>query len=173
MQFEVRFTIEATDEAARMSRRWSYWPVFLVRNLYGLVIVAAIVFGGCSLLLKSLLSSKTDLPRAALGTALVAGPIAVFWWFRRRELRKATEMLAAINPLKLVFDAEGLHTLEKNGARNFVPWSSYDGFREGSKVILLREDKTGQYRIVPKNTVPETDSERMQSVIRSRLPEIH
>jgi len=173
MDFEVWFTIQATDEAARMSRRWYYWPAFLLQNFYGLAIMAAILFGGCSLLIKSLLTSKPDLPRTALGMLMVAAPVAAFWWFRRRDLRKATEMLAAVNPLKLTFDAEGLHTSEKNGARNFVPWSSYDGFREGRNVILLRENETKQYRVVPKNTVPESDVEQVRSAIRSRLPEIH
>lgn len=172
MDVEVWFTIQATNEAARMSRRWYYWPAFLFKNLYGLALMAAILFGGCSLLIKSLFASRPDLPRAALGLLLVAAPVMVFWWYRRRDLRTAGEMLAAINPLKLTFDAEGLHTCEKNGARNFVPWSSYDGFREGRYVILLRENQTKQYRVVPKNTVPECDAEQVRSAIRSRLPEI-
>ena len=48
------------------------------------------------------------------------------------------EMLATINPLKLTFDADGLLTHEKNGAHNFVPWSTFAGYREGRTVFLLR-----------------------------------
>jgi hypothetical protein len=172
MEFEVWFTIQATDEAARMSRRWHYWPIFFARNLYGLGIIAAVLYGGCSLLVKNLLASKPDLTRASLGLLLVVAPITAFCWFRRHEIGKATEELAAINPLRLTFDAAGIHTLEKNGARNFVPWSSYDGFREGRDVIILRADKTRQFRVIPKKTAPENDVERLRSAIHSRLPEI-
>ncbi len=82
-------------------------------------------------------------------------------------------MLAAINPLKLTFDANGLNTCEKNGAHSFVPWSSFDGFREGNTVILLRDAGSRQYRVIPKETVPPSDGEQIRSTIRARLPEIH
>jgi hypothetical protein len=80
-------------------------------------------------------------------------------------------MLAKMNPLILTFDADGVQTLEKSGAHNFVPWSSYDGLREGKKVILLREIDTKHVRVVAK-TVPAEAVEQLRSFIRSRLPEI-
>lgn len=128
MRFEVWFTIEATDEAARMSRGWTYWPVFVFQDLYGVM--------------------------------------------RHRDIRTATRVLAAINPLILTFDGDGLHTLEKSGARNFVLWAGYDGFREGSRVILLRETGTREFSVIPKNTEPHGDVEQLRSAVRSRLPEI-
>jgi hypothetical protein len=173
MDFEVLFTIDATNEAAQMSRSWTYWPRFVFQNLQGIVVVVALLIGGCVLLAENFFTRKPDLPKSGIGLLLVAAPIVVFWWLRRRDIRKATQMLAEINPLKLNFDSDGLHTFEKNGASNFVPWSSYDGFREGKRVILLRESGTRQYRVIPKNTVPESDVERIRSAVRSRLPEIH
>jgi hypothetical protein len=53
-----------------------------------------------------------------------------------------------------------------------MPWRGYDGFREGKKVILLRETETQQYRVVGKQTVPAEAVEQLRSAIRSRLPEI-
>lgn len=172
MEFEVWFTIEATDEAAQMSHGWSYWPLFLFKNLQGVLIITALLIGGCLLLARSIFTPKPDLPQSAIGLLMIAIPIAGFWWFRRRDIRKATQVLANINPLKLKFDSNGLHTSEKNGASNFVPWSAYDGFREGKRVILLRESGTRQYRVIPKNTAPDSDIERIRSAVRSRLPEV-
>jgi hypothetical protein len=172
MKFEVWFTIEATDEAARMSRGWTYWPAFVFKNLYGIGLMALLLVGGCWGLVKSLFAPTPDLPHAAGGLLLMVIPIGVFWWSRSRDIRTATEMLARINPLILTFDANGLHTLEKSGAHNFIPWPGYDGFREGKKVMLLRETETQQYRVVGKETVPAEAVEQLRSAIRSRLPEI-
>lgn len=172
MKFEVWFTIEATDEAARMARGWTYWPAFVFRNLYGIGLVTVLLIGGGWTFLKSLFAPAPDLPHATVGLLLMAAPIGGFLWFRSRDIRTATEMLAKMNPLILTFDADGLHTLEKSGAKNFVPWSSYDGFREGKGVILLRETGTQQYRVVAKKTVPAECVEQLRSAIRSSLPEI-
>ncbi len=103
---------------------------------------------------------------------MVAVPLLGFWWFYRRDMRKAKMMLAAINPLKLKFTETGLQTLEKNGASNFAPWSSFSGFREGRTVLLLREIDTSQYRVIPKDTISTTDLEWIRSAIRSHLPEL-
>lgn len=103
---------------------------------------------------------------------MMAVPMLGFYWLRRRDRRKATEMLAAINPLKLTFTADGIHTQEKSGATNFVPWSNFDGFREGQTVILLRETGKSQYRVIPKDTVSMMTVERIRSAVRSHLPEI-
>jgi hypothetical protein len=170
MKFEVWFTIEATDEAARMSRRWTYWPAFAFKNLYGIALIALLLVGGCYRFVKSLFAPTPDLPHAAVGLLLMLTPIGLFWWLRCRDIRTAMEMLAKINPLILTFDADGLRTLEKSGAQNFMPWPGYDGFREGRKVILLREAETQQYRVVSKQTVPAQAVEQLLSEIRSRLP---
>jgi hypothetical protein len=173
MDFVVLFTIEATNEAAQMSRGWTYWPRFVFQNFHGIVIVVALPIAGCFVLGENLITRRPDLPKSAMGLALVAAPIMAFWWFRRRDIRTATQMLAEINPLKLSFTSDGLHTFEKNGASNFMPWSGYDGFREERQVILLREATRREYRVIPRSTVPPGDVERMTSAIRSRLPEIH
>jgi hypothetical protein len=171
MRFEVWFTIEAPDEAARMSRGWTYWPAFFFRNLNGIVLVAALLIAGFWTFVKSLLPPQPDLRHAAVGLLLMLIPVGGFWWFRSRDIRTATEVLAKMNPLILTFDASGLHTLEKSRARNFVPWASYDGFREGKRVFPLRETETQQYRVVAKKTVPSEAVEQLRSAARSRLPE--
>jgi hypothetical protein len=114
-----------------MARGWTYWPGFVFKNLYGIGLIAVLLVGGCRTLVKSLFAPAPDLPHAAVGLLLMMIPIGGFLWFRSRDIRTATEMLAKINPLILTFDANGLHTLEKSGAHNFMPWSRYDGFREG------------------------------------------
>jgi hypothetical protein len=172
MKFEVWFTIEATDEAAQMTRGWTYWPAFVFRNLYGIALVCLFIAGGCLALVRSLFAPVRDILRAAGGLLLILIPIGVFAWLRSRDIRTAAEMLARINPLILTFEPNGLHTLEKSGASNFMPWSGYDGFREGNRVILLRETETQQFRVVAKQTVPAEAVEHLRSAIRSRLPEI-
>ena len=100
-------------------------------------------------------------------------PVVGFLWFRHRDIRKATEMLAAVNPIRLSFDVDGIHTVEKSGASNFVPWGSFTGFREGQTVILLREAGSTQYRVIPKDTVSSIEVEQIRSAVRSHLRELH
>ena len=172
MKFEVWFSIEATDEAARMVRGWTYWPIFVFKNFYGLGLIALLLVGGLWTMAKSLSASTPDFPHAGVGLLLIAIPVGVLWWLRFLDIRTATEMLAKINPLFLTFEANGLHTLERSGAQNFSPWISYDGFREGDRVILMRETEGKQYRVIAKHTVPCEAVEQLRSAIRSRLPEI-
>ena len=174
MQIEVWFTTQATDEAAGMTSRWYAWPLLLLGNLQGVALVAALLIGGCVIFVKGVFTARPDLSRAALGIVMVVVPVVGFRWSLRHERRKADEELAAINPQKLTFDADGLHTLEKTGASSFVPWSSFTGFREGKAVILLRDAGSAKnYRMIPKKTVPESGVEQMRSSIREHLPEIH
>jgi len=42
MEFEVLFTMDATDAAAQMSRGSTYWPRFVIQNLHGIVVVFAL-----------------------------------------------------------------------------------------------------------------------------------
>jgi hypothetical protein len=143
MDFTVRFSIEATTEAARMSRGWSYWPLWLLRNFYGIAITILIIAAGCKFLWKGLSASTPDFGGAALGALMALGPFGLYWWLRRRDIRRANKLLEPLNPLRLTFDIAGLNTTEKNGSRNFVPWSQFDGFREGKTVLLLREADPG------------------------------
>lgn len=171
MEFEIWFTIDATNEAAQMCRGWSYWPRFFVENLQGIVLVGAMLIGGSLLVAETLFTPTRSFQVrnwGAVGSCtdcwiLVAPP---------KDIQTATRMLATLNPLKLKFESNGLHTFENDGANNFVPWSNYDGFREGKLVLLLREAKTRQYRVIPKETLPDTDVEQLRSAVRSRLPEI-
>jgi hypothetical protein len=156
-----------------MLRRWYYWPVFVLKNLYGIVLIIAVMIAGGSLVARSLFGAKIAVLRALAGGALMVGPAAYFGWTYRRELRKEHDDLADLNPLKVRFAADGLHTSEKSGARNFVPWSTFDGFLEGRTVFMLRNHESGHYRAIPKTTVPPTDLEQVRSAIRSRLPEIN
>ena len=174
MQIEVWFTTQATDEAARMTARWYSWPLLLLGNIQGVALVAALLIGGCVIFVNGVFTAKPDLLRAALGIVMVVVPVAGFRWAVRSEARKAEKELAAINPQKLTFDADGLHTVEKTGATSFVPWSSYSGFREGKAVILLCDAGPAKnYWIIPKKTVPESGVEQMRSAIREHLPQIH
>jgi hypothetical protein len=117
--------------------------------------------------------SASDFGGAALGALLALGPFGLYWWLRRRDIRRANTRLEAINPLKLTFDMTGLNTTEKNGSRNFTPWSQFDGFREGKTVLLLRESGSKKYRLIPRETDPPGDADKLVSTIRARLPEIH
>jgi hypothetical protein len=119
---------------------------------------------------KGLLSSTLNLPRAILGACMVAIPIAVFWWYYRRETRRTAESLAVINPTLLSFTADGLHTKEKSGATTFLPWSSFDGFREGRTVILLEEAPSHSRRMIPIDSLSPDEVQRIRDLVRSHLP---
>jgi hypothetical protein len=172
MAVEVWFTRKAIDEAARMTRRWYYWPLFLIQVFYPMALVGLLVIGGGLALVKNLSSSQPDFPKASLQLLVIAAPIFAIWWLYVREVKKSGEDLARINPQRLEFGNDGLHTYEKSGATGSVPWSSFDGFREGRAVILLRTTESGAWRMIPKKTSPPEGAEQIRSAVRSRLPEL-
>jgi hypothetical protein len=173
MEIEVRFTTQASNEAERINTPWHGWPWLLFAKFQGLYLLVLVVIAGCMLLEQSLSTTRPDLSKATVGTVLVAAPLAGYRWLRHRTARRKAAMLAAFNPLKLRFDENGMHSFEKNGESNFVPWSGIAGFREGRSVIVLRRaGSPREYRAIPKNTVPPGDVERLRDAIRSRLPEI-
>jgi hypothetical protein len=169
---EVRFTIAATDEAARMVRRWYFWPLFVFQNLHGLAVVIAVLAIGAGLFAKGVAGPLDELWQAAVGAIVVAFVIVGFVWLHRRGKREAEEALDAVNPVKLTFTGDGLKLTDKTGASSFTPWSGFDGFREGKSIILLREANATSWRPIPKQTVAPSDGEQIRSSIRSRLPEI-
>ncbi len=121
LEVEVSFTIEATDELAKAGRRWHYWPGFIAQNLYGGAIVAVLFFGGLSSVVKNFSGPAPNLSRAGLGLLMAIAPVLLFWWIRRRIVRKTAAALASVNPLKLSFTSEGLLTPDRSGATGFTP----------------------------------------------------
>jgi hypothetical protein len=155
-----------------MCRRWYSWPLFVLQNLYGIALIAALTFAGLSAAISSLFGPSRDLPRAALGLLMGTAPALVWWWYYRRQSRKATGALAALNPIKLRFTAEGFHTTERSGATSFVPWSIFAGYRKGKTIFLLRDATSRQYRVIPTEGLSSDRVGQIRSAIHSCLPEL-
>jgi len=172
MDFEVSYTPKSLSEADRMARRWYFWPAFVLQNLSGIGMVIFLLIGGVTLVIESLFNSTLDVPRAALGACIVTIPGGAFWWYCRREARKTSESLAAVNPLLLSFTSDGISTKEKNGATSFVPWSSFRGFREGRTVILLDETTSRNRRMIPTDSLSSSDVQSIRNLVRSHLPNL-
>lgn len=171
-EFEVSFTIRSANELARMSRRWYFWPLYVLRNLYSFALLALLVFGGLFIAVKSFLAPTPDPSRAAVGLVMAAGPSLFYWWVYRRNSRKATERLASINPVKLSFTPEGFHTTEKSGATSFAPWSSFKGYRDGKTIFLLLADNQRGFRAIPKEGLTAIQVEQIRSAVKSCLREL-
>jgi len=168
-EFEVSFTTRSINEAERMCTSWYSWPLFMVENLYGIILIGMLIIGGLYALFTNLWGPSRDLSRAALGLLMAAGPTLAWWWNYRRESRKAVKALDALNPIKLRFTAEGLHTTERNGATNFAPWSIYAGYREGKTIFLLQDATLSQYRVIPAGGLSAYRVGQIRSAIQSCL----
>ena len=171
MEFEVSFTTQSLNEAARMARHWYYLPVFVVQHLQGLAIVAALVCAGIYVIVQSLVEPHSRLvthrDRSGSGRRSCIAVLGVLSSQRRQSYRTARSHQSFETAT-----ADGVHTTEKSSATNFVPWSTFRGFRDGNAVILLRNSDGSGYRTIPEGGLTPNDVERMRSAVRSHLPEL-
>jgi hypothetical protein len=156
-----------------MARRWYFWLFYVLQNLYGFGLVIVLFLAGITVAIRNLSSAPPNFPKA--GAGLLMGTVMVVWWLwiYGRNVRKAEEALASINPVRLTLAAEGLQTVEKSGVKNFDPWTRFDGYREGETIFLLcGEGQASGLRTIPKEGLSSDQIAQLRSAIRAHLAEL-
>ena len=172
MEIECTFTVEALDEAARLNRRWYYWPLTVWRNLLPVLYYAAFLVIGIQFVVRNVRGETHHFQRALVGLLVVLALVVVPLWYFLRLYRKARAEVAELGPQKFTFTDTGISSIDKNGCTSFVPWSQYAGFREGKGIFFLRIARSEAYRVIPKETFAQRDAERLRSLLLTRLPEL-
>jgi hypothetical protein len=144
-QFSGKLTQPDLNDLRRMLRPKMYWPKLLLKNLYGLLLLCAVIWATVAGLIGA-----THPNWGAVGCIwlVIAGIVAWAFWSSKKSMAKEAAQLNATLPDTLIFESSGVKLKLSAGATAFHPWQSFCGWREGERVILLdKHDNT--FLIVP------------------------
>lgn len=170
MEVKIAYSVQSIDEAAKITRRWFYWPRVLVQCAYGLLLGAAICFVIAGYLTRALAHTH-QASRALTGCLAAALFVSILAFFYRRVIAKRRKLLAAIGSAKLTVNRDGIGTVDEKGVKIFSPWSTYSSFKEGKAILLLKVASSGTYWPIPKDCLTQNEAALMRSMLISQLPE--
>jgi hypothetical protein len=81
-------------------------------------------------------------------------------------VRKAASQLSDTTGSASI-DAKGISTNSSTGAKSFVPWSEYSGWKEGKDVFTLTKGKS--FRVLTKRGLGEAELEQLRSIFRTQI----
>jgi hypothetical protein len=110
-------------------------------------------------------TGKADLKVIAVLAGLLALMLAGMWFRLTRSLGKAARALSASGG-QMSIEAQGITTAMPSGARTFVPWSAFAGWREGKLVFTVGDAKA--YRTISKRALG-IRADEVRSVLLSQV----
>lgn len=167
MQFTGKLTQLDVREVQKIARSKWYWPKFLLSNWYGIALLAAITWGTIAGLLGQI---KPNWPAFGIIWAVIA---VIFGWSFYRTKRGQTKGLTELNatlPDRISLTNEGVKSDGPNGATSFLPWTSFEGWREGQRVLLIDQTGTKRFVILPITGLPDLDRQQLRGFLRSQIP---
>jgi hypothetical protein len=168
---ETFFTAKSLNEAARQGRKWYAWPLWFFQNLYGILLIVALLW----VIVAGAISvgrGEEHNPGRILGfLALLLFIAGIALWSFLSTRKRKRELLTRLNPLKLTFSMEGVTELVPNGSSSFVPWSMYSDFYECPLIFVLRTKDGLGHRPIPKDAVPVEKRAQIRAALLAHLPE--
>jgi hypothetical protein len=166
LRFQGKLTPAEYAEASRMLRTWFWWPKFLMRNLYGLLLLG--VFALVTIH-AALTHAHTNWKVFGTLWFVVA---ALFVWAMVNSRHAVKKDLASYNagaPGSFEIDKEGLRTERANGFTSLQPWKAFRSWQDGSSVILLFSGKGNFLQIVPLSDTRPLEAESLRDTLNSYL----
>ncbi len=165
MQFESVLRGRDLDEAAKLTRRWYYWPRFIFANLYFFILLALTIPG----FFYNLFRAEQNLEMALICFLIAAALSSYYVWLYRRNSRKRQESLDKLNPVRYSIESTGVVVTEKSGTTSTTPWSEYSSVREAPHIFLLVGAGSKKIQIIAKGELSATDVDRLRSLLGSQI----
>ena len=134
MRFNGKLQEADLEDLRYLLRSKVYWPKLIATNLYGLLLLGALLW---ATLQGFRGKTQPNWTAMAIIWAVIFGLIG--WSFYRAKKSMADEFLKmkAGLPDSLSFEDTGVRLQGPNGATGFQPWGNFKGWREGRRVVLL------------------------------------
>jgi hypothetical protein len=162
MQVRTEITPDELTQAMRLNRGKMYWPKVFLANWYATLLLIVIVWADIARLIDG-----KPIQVASLGLLLIPAFLLWFYWFRTQgAVRKAASQLSDSNGSASI-DGKGISANSSKGATSFVPWSEYSGWKEGTDVFTLTQEKS--FRVFTKRGLNEAELEQLRSIFRTQI----
>ena len=166
MRLIGKLTAVEWEGACKLARSKWAWPLLLLKNLYRVVLLGAILWATIS----AAISGGHGHWRGIATVWLVIGGIIA--WAVFSTLRSSRKNLAALNataPDWIDLDGSGLRTWQSNGATSFQPWESFKRWRSAESVILLDLAASKRVTILPLTALSVSERDVLRGLVASHL----
>ena len=167
MEIGGKLTAEDLEDLARLARSRRHWLCFLAAHWYGIGLVTALAAATFAASFDS--RERTNWLAITLVWGVVAAISAWSWFSAKRAQARDWVGLNESLPDTIDVGPTGVVLRGPGDESCAMPWSSFVGWREGSRVVAL-ERRTGPSSVVlPVCSLLEADRERLRSILRLHL----
>ena len=169
MQFPGKLTEQDLKDVQRIVRSKSYWAKLALRNWYGIGLLVAVTWATIAGLLGQ---TKPNWPALGIVWTVIA---AIFGWSfyqARHGQTRALEKFNAASADHISLANDGIKMDGPNGATRFLPWINFQGWREGSRTVLLDQIQENHFVILPIGQLSEIERQQLRGLLRSQVPSV-
>jgi hypothetical protein len=166
MQLPGKINDADLKDIQKVARSRFYWLKFLLANGYGIAVLGAITWAT----ILALRGRTTPNWNALTLTWVVIAGIVVwaFYSSKKKSDREFTQLNAAL-PEQVDVTDDGLHLAGPNGAKVYFPWNSFVEWREGQRVILIRQRAEKSFVVLPVAQLSQVEREPIRQLLRTHL----
>lgn len=166
MEFTGKLTEEDISEVQKLGRSKMYWPKVLARNWYATALVLLVIWGTIAGVVGH---NKVNWHAIGMVWLILAGLFVWTFYRVKRSRARALARLDATLPNQVILTDDGVKMDGTNGATSFLPWDTFNGFREGQRVFLLNRAKVNSAVVLPTLRLSENERRSLRDFLRSRI----
>ena len=166
MEIRGKLLHDEIKEAGGFLRSRYHWPKLLLRSLYGVLLLLALVWGTVA---KVVSGDRAHWLGLSVVWFFVATILVLAFFGARRSHRQDVKILNESLPDVLVFGEEGVNTQRDDGRKSFFPWTSVTEWVEGVSVCILKLPGRGSFLFIPLSDLTADDRRLLHGRLLGRL----
>ena len=163
MQIRGKLTPSELNEVHQLVRPKMYWPKLLFKNLYGILLLTAILWATVAAIFKN---THANWSAFAIVWSVIVAIFAWSFYSAKNSARKEFSQLSAALPDNVLLEEGGVRTDGPNGAMSFRPWQNFKAWRTGKRVMLL-DLQSEAFIILPLES--DAQAQLIQNFVASHL----
>ena len=166
MQFTGKLTDADFREVEKFARTKMYWPRVILRYLYALLVLVAMLWATIEGILGQM---QPNWRVVGIVWVVIA---ALIIWSVYRSKRSRENRLAQLNstlPERITLAPDGVKLNGPGGAAGFIPWEHFKLWREDRRVILIDEAQSNRAVLLPAAQLSEADRISLRQFLNAHL----
>jgi hypothetical protein len=169
MQFSGKLTEAELNDVRKLLRPRLYWLRWAGSNWYGLSITLVLVW---ATILGFVGRTKPNWGAVALIWAVLGGIVVFVWYKTWRKQGRELEKINVALPDQINLATDGVKLAGPNGASSFMPWTNFDSYREGQRVIVINQGIGRQLVMLPLGQHSEVGRAAIRQMLQSHIASI-